>query len=281
MSTAAVSMTLDQRLAAVPPFPAVGLELMAMVTNDDVGIEDVVAAVRRDPTLAAKVLRYANSATLMRSQAAESVHDAVRTLGVVGSLRYLTTQLSATTLAAGAAGYGQDGRKLWMDAVVGARAAQAVAGLVEVSGHVAYTAALLRDIGKMALTGDVSRFQDQLVTQATAIADFTDAERAVFETAHPELGAELARRWRFPDPLVEAIRWHHRPSAATKHHQIVAAVHLGDVIAAMAGATGVDGFLTPLDPTALRTLGLDDDAIIDVVIQAAQWSQELAELDDA
>lgn len=280
MSRPSITSSLEKRLAAVSPFPAVGLELMAMVTNDDIGIQDVVATVSRDATLAAKLLRYANSASLRRVQAADSVYDAVRTLGVVGSLRYLTTTLSATTLAAGAPGYAQDGRKLWQDSVVGARAAQEVAELAGASGHIAYTAGLLRDIGKMALAADVAQVQEQLVAQATELADFTDAERGVFETGHPELGAELARRWRFPEPLIEAIRWHHRPSGATKHHKIVAAVHVGDVVAAMAGATGVDGFLTPLDPNALKTLGGDDETLIDLVIQAGQWIRELIEAEE-
>lgn len=276
MSGAWDPAALELRLAAVAPFPAVGLELLALVGDEDVGIDEVVATVGKDASLAARLLRYANSALLTRAEPASTVHDAVRTLGAVGSLRYLTTDLSRATLAAGAAGYGQDGRKLWMDAVVGARAAAELAAATDVPPSLAYTAALMRDLGKLVLAADVAALGPRAGAGAddTDAPDFTAAERAIFSLDHAAVGAELAARWRFPPHLVEAIRFHHRPSQTTG--DLAALVHAGDIVATLAGASGYDNRLTPVDEGVLQRLGLDELSILDLVVLAGQWVAELA-----
>lgn len=267
---------LDDRLRAIPPFPAVGLELLAMVGDDDLDIDSLVATVSKDPTLAARLLRHANSASLARPELAESVRDAARTLGVVGSLRYLTTDLSRATLGTGATGYGQDGRKLWQDAVVGARAAAEIASSADISTSVAYTAALMRDMGKLALAADVEEHRQRLLAHAEEASDFGAAEKAAFAMDHAEVGALLASRWRFPRHLVNAIRYHHRPSQAPADQALVSAVHVGDVVASLVGAGGFDSMMTPVDDAAFRLLGIDEEAVVDIVILAGQWIADLA-----
>jgi len=58
---------------------------------------------------------------------------------------------------------------------------------------------------------------------------FGEAERAVFELSHAHVGARLAQRWKFPEPLIAAIRDHHpeplSPSVSNLS-EVVAAANL-------------------------------------------------------
>jgi len=79
-----------------------------------------------------------------------------------------------------------------------------------VDPHLAYTAGLLHDIGKLAL-------QDIMPRSLTAIAEeaeVTNASLCVVEqrhlgTNHALLGRQLAQHWRLPEPVAQAIWLHH------------------------------------------------------------------------
>jgi putative nucleotidyltransferase with HDIG domain len=77
----------------------------------------------------------------------------------------------------------------------------------------AFSAGLLHDIGIMVL--DVcahERFAE--VWQNAQGGDgekLIEAERAAFGFDHAELGAEVARRWKFPTAIEDAIRYHYQP----------------------------------------------------------------------
>jgi HD-like signal output (HDOD) protein len=275
-----VPKDIELRMKRLQPFPTVWFELLSLMSESEVGIDQVTALIARDPTLTARLLRYANSAALTRLEPAVSVHDAVRRIGIDGSFRFLSTELSASTLTMGDDGYAQTGRQLWIDGVIGARAAHEIALQVDLQPSVVYTAALVRDIGKLVLSENVGQNRVELLSRAEELQDFTAAERTHFNAAHPSIGAELADRWRFPEQLVEAIRWHHHPSGAVKNPKLVAAVHLADLVATMVGAGGIDGMLLPFDERAYATLGVSDDIMVDLVISAGEWVREIAELAD-
>jgi HD-like signal output (HDOD) protein len=58
------------------------------------------------------------------------------------------------------------------------------------------------------------------------VDDDPQAEQNVFNTNHADVGAYLLGRWGLPDPIVEAIAWHHRPGAfADRKFSLVTTVH--------------------------------------------------------
>ena len=58
-----------------------------------------------------------------------------------------------------------------------------------------------------------------------------DAEQMLLGMNHAEIGARLAERWNFPEPLVDAIRYHHEPERATIDPLLVSFAHLGEIVA--------------------------------------------------
>jgi putative nucleotidyltransferase with HDIG domain len=73
----------------------------------------------------------------------------------------------------------------------------------------AFLAGLVHDVGRLAYeltpAGEAIRQWQETGFPATY------AERLVSGTDHSEIGAEILEYWRFPERLIEAVRFHHRP----------------------------------------------------------------------
>ncbi len=79
--------------------------------------------------------------------------------------------------------------------------------------HMAYSAGLLHDIGKLALQDIMPKSLTAIVQEAEATGSSLYAiEQKHLGTNHAMLGKQLARKWRLPDPVVTAIWLHHSDS---------------------------------------------------------------------
>lgn len=79
-----------------------------------------------------------------------------------------------------------------------------------INGDDAYLCDILHDIGLIVeMEGDPEiflRLIDQLTPDDSSI---TDVEQQLFNTDHGQIGYILAKEWRIPDAIAEAIRDHH------------------------------------------------------------------------
>jgi putative nucleotidyltransferase with HDIG domain len=95
----------------------------------------------------------------------------------------------------------------------------------------AYTAGLLHDIGKVVLDQYVTEvyplfYRDLMESNNDVIA----VERKLLGTDHIQAGHTLARRWDFPEPLINCIRHHHHPDPQAPNGELAAIVYLADVL---------------------------------------------------
>jgi HD-like signal output (HDOD) protein len=122
-------------------------------------------------------------------------------------------------------------QRLQEHALLSARIAQR---LMPVPGDrpAAFTAALLANAGKLVLAvGWPKRFA-QVVRESASGVPAGEAEREAFGFTHAEVGAYLLGLWGLPASIVEAVAFHHRPSALTlAGFELVVAVHIASVLA--------------------------------------------------
>lgn len=188
----------------LPPFPAVALRLLRTVNREDMDMSDLVETLRTDVSLAAEVLRRANSAFYGLRSEVDSLQRAVTLLGVQEMKKI------ATGVAIG--GYfwraAPAVRRLWRQAIVRALTAERIAVVSGVPADKVYTAALLADIG---LYGFLLNFDlPGLLDQVAGSDELLAYESEHLGVTHCDAGAWLALQWQFPADVAEALALHHR-----------------------------------------------------------------------
>lgn len=260
---------LIRRVGELPPMPQVAQRALALIRNPESSMADLADLLAKDQAMAGLVLRWANSAYYALRSPAATVRQAVVYLGqnTIQSL-VLAASVSAF-LDKPAVGYGLDRGELWKHSVGMAGGARLVAAKFgRQVAEEAYHAGLLADMGKLAfeiLLRDVDTSGPEWQGRA-----FSDLEAEHFGVDHATLGAEMARRWNLPQPLVEAIAYHHRPNLAGEGALLAAAVHVADAaLMAMGIGLGRDGLQYVLDPLACERLGWTENDFPELVDRVA------------
>ncbi|MEZ5366797.1 MAG: HDOD domain-containing protein [Bryobacterales bacterium] len=232
-TTATPSSNSDRPWAikSLPPFPAVALQLMGLLDDDDVPMKQVVTLLRIDPALSAEILRVSNSALYGLSRRIDNVSHAVVVLGT-DSVKRL-----ALTVALGRFSQrflkDQALRKCWDHAVATALVCERLAGHTGDARDRAYTAGLLLDIGRLALLACYpAEYGNMIEVARENDFDQIECERQLFDIDHCAAGEWLGRHWNLPNDLVEAIATHHsrEPDDASTASLATAADRIADTL---------------------------------------------------
>ncbi len=244
----------------LPSLPKVLRELVAAFDRPEPDIDRIVLLISSDPTLAAKILRVANSAFFRRGRSVGGVKDAVMLMGL-HTVRLLV-------LSAGMAGAvhfldRETRTQFWRYSLNVAVCARYFAKLTRHDGDVAFTAGLIHAIGEPLMCGALAA--EMLILDEDS--SFFDEQRVALERmalgyAYPDVGAALAELWQFPPMVAGAIRAASDPFAAGSFSALAACVHLGTQIASSSErAEPQDVAFSMLDTRLLEALKLDSATV--------------------
>jgi putative nucleotidyltransferase with HDIG domain len=242
----------------LPPFPDVVRKVMPLI-QQMVPVRKIEEVIRFDQAITAKVLAIAQSAYYSRGRAIRSLQDAIMSLGQRQLMQVIMAACAAQFFSGKVAGYDLREGELWQHAVATAIMAEKVATRI---GHkdvlTVYTAGLLHDIGKTILNQYVKAYFDLIVNAIRSRQlRFIDAEREILGIDHQQLGAIIAKRWRFPGEVLDAISYHHHPQDAREHRDVVAMVYVANrMVSGMGIGCGVDGFFQPNQDDVFAELGI-------------------------
>ena len=252
--------TPEQMVSLAPELealPIVAQRVMAMVRDDTATLDRIAAVLGTDQALTAAVLRHANSALAMPNRRIASLREALARIGLRALSGVLVRACSAPLLDRGLPPYALPRRVAWRHAATASLAARDLARLLAApAAEEASVAGLLHDVGKMVITSVVPEAAAEAVALARSRRmPVWQAEAQVLGFHHGHVGAALLRSWHLPEPLVDAVAWHHEPGETTNRLAMI--VHLADAAAHAVGAVGSGGAcLQPdWDPAEAHLLG--------------------------
>ena len=192
---------------AIPPCPELLVALRREMDKDDPDPQTVADITARDVAMSASLIRTANSPYYARSRAVTSVGEALSLLGLRMSEKLLTAFLTRHSIRVTSPLL----EHFWDTSTRRALAMAHIARqLYGVEPDLAYTCGLFCHVGIPILMQGVRGYAGTL-TEALARQDrsFTETENAAHKTDHAVVGALVARTWRLPTPIYQAVRVHH------------------------------------------------------------------------
>jgi len=257
--------------------------VLAALCRADTSVAEVAALVGRQPGLAAKVLRVANSAFYGLARTVGTIDRAVVVLGLDA-----VRGVAAAACLDRALPRSKGDAKIEVDRLLGhsvavAAAAEALSRIRHraLAGD-AFIAGLLHDFGMLALLqleeGGVRAMCDAL--RSDPGTNFPELEARSTSVGHARCGAVILGSWRLPAPIVEAARFHHDAGAApAEYRELAAMVALGDVVARRCGM-GIASE-PPVDAAAEAALGIVGLAAEDLAAVVAGLPERVAVLQRA
>jgi diguanylate cyclase (GGDEF)-like protein len=172
---------------------------------------DLATVIHRDPALCGKILKVINSAQYGFPRSISSIDRAVSLLGLK-PVRSLVLSLSLPAMQ-------RSGTKLpietfWKTSLAGAMVAyQLSLKLRRSSPEDDLVAGLLRDLGMLVLHQVFPAEYATLLQHPVEVLGRSQCqmEEELLGVNHAEVCAFLLRRWRLPEDLTEAVRYHHAP----------------------------------------------------------------------
>lgn len=250
----------------LPPAFELIPRILILLDDPETNADTLAQIIHADAGLTTDVIRAGNTAAHSGAARIESLPQAIVRLGLREIYRIVTTIITSPNLMNMDA-YGFQRVDLWQHSVACGIAAQILArNLPQQDPEVAYTAALLHDIGKLVMV-QVAK-ADYLALIDSCAGNNTPhfvAEQNAYQCDHADIGFLLLKRWRFPDEIVGAIKFHHQPTQAPQSARNLASlIYAGNVIAYRLGlGSGFPEYAVHPDAAALAPIGITPSELPD------------------
>ena len=266
------------------PIPPVAVQIMALAEDENSSMSDISDLIIHDPSITASLLKICNSAYFGLARKVDSVRDAITLLGLDQIVELVLLNSTAENFKDEPDGYGLGEGELWQHAVLSAHVAKMLAKNHGVARkeHLIFTAALLKDIGKLIMGRYVAFSYEKInILVGSKGYSFNEAEKEVIGMNHEEIGALLGEKWRFGKKLIYIIRNHHMSEEACRDDAETALVYLADIVCMMMGfGTGVDGLAYRFYGDVLNRMNLNDHDLQKIIYETGERRKKIQKLLD-
>jgi len=263
---------MDKILAGVdelPPMPEVVIKAQELLANTDSNAKELAALLETDQSIATRVLQISNSAFYGMSGRVSSIQQACLVLGYKNLSEIISVAGVQKSLVKKLPGYGLESEDLWRHSLSVALGSKIIASRKKPELEmVAHTAGLVHDVGKIIL--------DPFVVEAKATFDsflleeqqtYLNAEQQILGFDHAEVAAQVCQKWRIPEVISSAIRYHHSPSSSLEV-ELAFILHMADYISLMSGeGYEDDDYLYELEEGTMNYLAFNQNDISELTFE--------------
>ncbi len=224
---------LDQLMAhaeALPSLPEIVQHLMRSLKDEGADVDTLAHHINADPAIVARLLAAANSSAFGVSTRIDSARQAFYYLGVNRVVNIIMATALIQRFDMRTADF--DVRLLWRHALGVAICARVLAEQIGIDPEMAFTAGLLHDIGQVLMFAAApSAYAQSLELRQRNDVSILAAEIEVFGYDHTAAGSLLAKDWKLPSEIAEAIAAHHEPDLdSNTGSELGDLIHLAEVL---------------------------------------------------
>lgn len=269
-----MAMTLKELLThrfVVPSVPRVVALLLSEMANAQPNLRRIDQLISADPGLGLRVLQAANASFFNLSGQIHSVPEALAILRLAQVQAMVNQALGQTSLTK------YPGLQLgtfWAASLDAARVARSLAGLLHLNQQAAYTCGLIHAVGELLMRTAMPEAVALDATCPPLRLKRLRTERANLGFGYTQVGAGLARQWRLPQVMVDALAHAHAPFDLDAYEPLAGVLQLAIWRATTRQARYSASALAVSFPGSVaEVLGLD----IDMVLQQdpVDWSQQV------
>jgi diguanylate cyclase (GGDEF)-like protein len=204
------------RAENLPSLPAVALEVLRISQDEDSTLDDMASCLARDPALAAKLLKLANSSLFGGGKAVTTLQRATMLLGMkTVKLMALSFSLAGSLPKNGKQG-SFDYVAYWHRSLVCAIACRSIARLVRnPSGDEAFLCGLLGHFGKLLLMRCLTEEYEPVLAEANGWPS-TELEEARLGFSSTDACATLLKSWDLPPLIYVPVGTWSRPAEVAR-----------------------------------------------------------------
>jgi HD-like signal output (HDOD) protein len=200
--------TLPLSLLALPPFPAVAMKALRVMSHKDSRLRELHDLIRSDQAFSGELLRLVNAPLFPFPTAITNTLQAVMLLGfervqalavTIGIRAYLKESLEIPVL-----------RGCWRHSLACAIIAEQLSKIGLLDKDTLYTAGVMHDIGRLALAiCHRKTYADFLCATELQPCDVLARERELFGVDHCDAGQALVGVWNLPQEFAVIAARHH------------------------------------------------------------------------
>ena len=268
-----------------PVMSSTAKKILELQSNPDAEVEDLAAVVDESPTLAAQVVKWANSPYYGFPGTIRQTADAImKVLGfdlVLNMALGIAIGKSFQIPLEGPVGLHHYWEHALCCASLNTRIAKALPAKKRPPLGAAYLCGLLHNFGFL-LVGELFPKHFRLLNEMILLhphLSVIDLEHAVLGVAHDRMGSWLMQEWSMPPELIAVTQHHHwlEPSAIAAEVQVhVAITHLS--VSLLARRHLGDGFSAPVAPEVLACLDLTQEQIEEILVGFDEELPQLLEM---
>lgn len=261
---------------APPVLPVAALDVHRLSQARNVKLDEVLATLEKDPLLAARVLRVANS-SLYAGAPLQSLQHAVMRLGMK-NLASVVWEVAMNMKVFRCKTYNDPMEQVRKHSTAVAHLSRLVAEQTPIPLDYAFLCGLLHDVGAAAI---LLLLGERGPVETPPLPSFVLDE--VLLDVHAEASQIIAKNWKLPDDLQLVLAHHHAVHVGGHAHPTAAVIALAQKLAAEEGAAlghaGPHWDVTP--DSALRVaeqaLGIREPAFEKLRTRANKLLQDLAQ----
>lgn len=225
------SELIKQHIDSFPVLPMTVTRLMNVTNDPDCSVKDIVATIHSDQSLCLTILKIANSVLFGRPQKVDSIKMAVVILGFNEVQRIALTKALINSFSKLARQHKPFIDRFWQHSFICGMAARVIARDQHITPEIAFMGGLIHDIGKLIMLQTFAEdYSPEQWMAGLSNEQTLYEELQMFSFTHDILGGQLLEKWFFPENLITAVAYHHRPDEAVREKAFAHVIQLADFL---------------------------------------------------